>query len=88
MIKIIAIDGAAASGKTEIAKRHLLPKQLKLHGIEEKQFTISDEINLSQLKKKKILKNNIAKIKDSNQMGTTVLLKDPKPNCLRVPSLL
>ena len=40
---------------------------LNLHDLQrlisKKLFTISDEINLSQLKKKKILKNNIAKIK-------------------------
>jgi ATP-dependent Lon protease len=41
---IIEINGYTIEVKVQIAKKHLLPKQLKLHGIKENQFTISDDI--------------------------------------------
>ena len=43
-MEIIEMNGYTIEEKVQIAKKHLLPKQLKLHGIEEKIFTISDKI--------------------------------------------
>jgi len=43
-MEIIEINGYTIEEKVQIAKKHLLPKQLKLHGIKENQFTISDDI--------------------------------------------
>ena len=43
-MEIIEINGYTIEEKVQIAKKHLLPKQLKLHGIKENQFTISDEM--------------------------------------------
>jgi len=43
-MEIIEINGYTIEEKVQIAKKHLLPKQIKSHGIEEKQFTISDEM--------------------------------------------
>jgi ATP-dependent Lon protease len=43
-MEIIEINGYTIEEKVQIAKKHLLPKQLKLHGIKENQFTISEDI--------------------------------------------
>ena len=43
-MEIIEMNGYTIEEKVEIAKRHLLPKQIVLHGIKEEQFTISDDI--------------------------------------------
>ena len=43
-MEIIEINGYTIEEKVQIAKKHLLPKQLRLHGIKENQFTISDDI--------------------------------------------
>ena len=43
-MEIIEMNGYTIEEKIQIAKRHLLPKQIKLHGIKEDQFTISDEM--------------------------------------------
>ncbi len=43
-MEIIEMNGYTIEEKVQIAKKHLLPKQIKLHGIKEDQFTISDEI--------------------------------------------
>ena len=43
-MEIIEINGYTIEEKVQIAKKHLLPKQLKLHGIKENQFAISDDI--------------------------------------------
>ncbi|MGZ3652045.1 MAG: endopeptidase La [Bdellovibrionota bacterium] len=42
-MEIIELTGYTTAEKLHIAKRHLVPKQLKEHGIEESQLTISDE---------------------------------------------
>jgi len=42
-MEIIELTGYTTAEKLHIAKRHLVPKQLKEHGIEENQLTISDE---------------------------------------------
>ena len=42
-MEIIEINGYTVEEKVEIAKRHLLPKQLKLHGLEKNSFSISDQ---------------------------------------------
>ena len=43
-MEIIEINGYTIEEKVQIAKKHLLPKQIKLHGLKEEQFTISDEM--------------------------------------------
>ena len=41
-MEIIEINGYTIEEKVQIAKKHLLPKQLALHGVSKKYFTISD----------------------------------------------
>ena len=43
-MEIIEMNGYTIEEKVQIAQKHLLPKQLKLHGIKDNQFTISNEI--------------------------------------------
>ena len=43
-MEIIEINGYTIEEKIEIAKKHLLPKQLSSHGIKQDQFIISDKI--------------------------------------------
>ena len=43
-MEIIEINGYTIEEKVQIAKNHLLPKQLKSHGLKEEQFTLSDEV--------------------------------------------
>jgi ATP-dependent Lon protease len=43
-MEIIEINGYTIEEKVQIAKRHLLPKQLQLHGLKEDKFTLSDDI--------------------------------------------
>jgi ATP-dependent Lon protease len=42
-MEIIEINGYTIEEKIQIAKKHLLPKQLKLHGLTKDQFTLSDD---------------------------------------------
>src|SRR5450432_1234164 len=42
-MEIIRIPGYTEDEKVEIAKRHLLPKQLKSHGLKEKEWVLNDE---------------------------------------------
>ncbi len=42
-LEIIRIPGYTEDEKVEIAKRHLIPKQRKQHGLEEQEWSISDE---------------------------------------------
>ena len=41
-MEIIEMTGYTIEEKVQIAKKHLLPKQIQLHGINDDQFTISD----------------------------------------------
>jgi len=41
-MEIIEINGYTIEEKIQIAKKHLLPKQLKSHGLKKEQFTLSD----------------------------------------------
>ena len=43
-MEIIRLPGYIQAEKTEIARKHLIPKQFKMHGITEKQVTISKSI--------------------------------------------
>jgi ATP-dependent Lon protease len=43
-LEIIDLSGYAVEEKTEIAKRHLLPKQRELHGLKNTNFKISDKV--------------------------------------------
>ena len=43
-MEIIEINGYTIEEKVQIAKKHLLPKQLKSHGLKKEQFTLSDSI--------------------------------------------
>ena len=43
-MEIIEINGYTLEEKVQIAKKHLLPKQLKSHGLKVEQFTLSDEM--------------------------------------------
>jgi ATP-dependent Lon protease len=43
-MEIIEINGYTIEEKVQIAKKHLLPKQIKLHGLKDEQFIISDEM--------------------------------------------
>ena len=43
-MEIIEMNGYTIEEKVQIAKKHLLPKQLRLHGIDAERFTISDEM--------------------------------------------
>lgn len=43
-LEIIEVNGYTVEEKTEIAKRHLIPKQLKENGITEKQIAFPDDI--------------------------------------------
>jgi ATP-dependent Lon protease len=42
-MEIIALSGYTEDEKVEIAKRHLLPKQLEAHGLKEGEFAVTDE---------------------------------------------
>ena len=42
-MEIIEINGYTIEEKIQIAKKHLLPKQLKLHGLTKEKFTLSDD---------------------------------------------
>ena len=42
-MEIIRIAGYTEDEKLEIAKRHLLPKAIKDHALEEKEFSLTDE---------------------------------------------
>lgn len=41
-MEVLQLSGYTEEEKVEIAKRHLLPKQIKEHGLEEGDFTLSD----------------------------------------------
>src|SRR5258706_6648149 len=43
-LEIIDLSGYAIEEKTEIAKRHLVPKQRELHGLKSSTFKISDKV--------------------------------------------
>lgn len=43
-LEIIHLTGYSLEEKIEIAKRHLIPKQKELHGLEDKKFKISDKV--------------------------------------------
>ncbi len=43
-MEIIDVTGYTVEEKIEIAKRHLIPKQLKEHGVEKKQFSIDAKL--------------------------------------------
>ncbi|MES1217944.1 MAG: endopeptidase La [Bacteroidota bacterium] len=43
-LEIIDLSGYAVEEKTEIAKRHLVPKQRELHGLKTTEFKISDKV--------------------------------------------
>ena len=43
-MEIIEINGYTIEEKVQIGKHHLLPKQLKSHGLKEEQFNLSDKI--------------------------------------------
>ena len=43
-MEIIEMNGYTIEEKVQIAQKHLLPKQLKLHGIEKTQFTLENKI--------------------------------------------
>ncbi|MAW21673.1 MAG: endopeptidase La [Flavobacteriales bacterium] len=43
-MEIIEINGYTIEEKVQIARKHLLPKQLRLHGLKDSKFTISDNI--------------------------------------------
>jgi ATP-dependent Lon protease len=42
-MEIIALSGYTEDEKVEIAKRHLLPKQMEAHGLKEGEFAVTDE---------------------------------------------
>ncbi len=43
-LEIIDLNGYAVEEKIEIAKRHLIPKQMEMHGLAEKSFKLNDPI--------------------------------------------
>ena len=43
-MEIIEMNGYTIEEKVQIAHRHLLPRQIKLHGIDDAVFTVSDEM--------------------------------------------
>jgi len=43
-LEIIDLSGYAVEEKIEIAKRHLVPKQIELHGLKSSHFKISDKV--------------------------------------------
>ncbi|HEX6334044.1 MAG TPA: endopeptidase La [Flavisolibacter sp.] len=43
-LEIIELSGYAVEEKIEIAKRHLIPKQLEAHGLKSSKFRISDKV--------------------------------------------
>jgi ATP-dependent Lon protease len=43
-LEIINLSGYAVEEKTEIARRHLVPKQREAHGLKEKKFAINDKV--------------------------------------------
>jgi ATP-dependent Lon protease len=43
-MEIIEMNGYTIEEKVQIAQKHLLPKQLKLHGIDKTQFTLENKI--------------------------------------------
>jgi ATP-dependent Lon protease len=42
-LEIIELNGYAGGGKIEIAKRHLIPKQMEAHGLKSSRFKISEK---------------------------------------------
>jgi len=67
-MEIIEISGYLLEEKIEIAKRHLIPKQLKEHGLKPKSFILTDEVleylieNYTRESGVRQLDKNIAKI--------------------------
>jgi ATP-dependent Lon protease len=49
-MEIIRISGYTEDEKVEIAKRHLIPKQLKAHGLKKGEWTISDQALLDLIR--------------------------------------
>jgi ATP-dependent Lon protease len=49
-MEIIRISGYTEDEKVEIAKRHLIPKQLKAHGLKKSEWTISDQALLDLIR--------------------------------------
>ncbi len=49
-MEIIALPGYTEDEKLEIAKRHLLPKQMKEHGLKKAEFSLTDEALLSVIR--------------------------------------
>lgn len=43
-MEVIEVNGYTVEEKTEIVKRHLIPKLLKDHGLKENEFTVSDKL--------------------------------------------
>ena len=43
-MEIIHMDGYSTPEKLEIAKRHIIPKQLEINGLTEEQYSLSDEV--------------------------------------------
>lgn len=43
-LEIIQLTGYAVEEKVEIAKRHLIPKELEMHGLKKNAFKISDQV--------------------------------------------
>ncbi|WP_031555698.1 endopeptidase La [Parvularcula oceani] len=49
-MEIIRIPGYTEDEKVEIARRHLIPKQLENHGLKEKEFEVTDEALLQLIR--------------------------------------
>lgn len=43
-LEVIDLSGYAIEEKIEIARRHLIPKQMEMHGLEEENFRMSDQV--------------------------------------------
>src|SRR5690606_11266474 len=42
-MELIRLSGYTEDEKVEIARRHLIPKQMKVHGLKEEEWSITDE---------------------------------------------
>ena len=89
-LELINVNGYIVEEKKEIAKRHLIPKQLKEHGVEENQANIPDNViehiiehytresGVRELDKKlaKVIRRIAKKIAFEEQYNSTVSLED------------
>ncbi|OFX49893.1 MAG: endopeptidase La [Bacteroidetes bacterium GWA2_30_7] len=90
-MEMINVSGYIVEEKIEIAKRHLIPKQLDLHGVKRTQVKFSNEIlehiveNYTRESGVRELDKKIAKV--IRQIAKRIALKEEYNNCISIKDL-